>query len=58
MPGFCVVFGVGEVEIGAAFAAEEAVVDIFEEFFDGFGVGCAFFVAICPRINGLGLEGT
>ena len=46
MPCFSVVFRVGEIELGAAFAAEEAVVDVFEEFFDGFGVGGAFFIAI------------
>ena len=44
--GFEVGVGVGEVEVGAAaFAAQHAAVDVFEEFGDCFFVGGALFVA-------------
>ncbi len=50
LAGFDVVLGVGEVEFGAAFSAEEAVVDVFEEFFDCFFVVGTFFAAVCKLL--------
>ena len=56
MTGFGVVLGVGEFEFGTAFSAEEAVVDVFEEPFDCFFVGGAFFITVCERVNRLGMK--
>ena len=53
MPGFGVVLGVREVELGATFAAEKAVVDVFEKLLDSFFVGGAFFVTIRTSVQGL-----
>ena len=49
--GFHVVVGVGEIEVGASFAAEAAIVDVFEELLDGFLVAGTFFVAVILSVN-------
>ncbi len=44
LAGFGIVFGVGEIELGAAFSAEEAVIDVLEELFDCLLVGGTLFI--------------
>ena len=50
---FSVVVGVGEGEVGAAFAAEKAAVEVFVELLDGFGVACEFFVSVTMSVKNL-----